>query len=206
MLRLHVDVVGDVELEQFVLVAIAQHAHQRRVCGHELAVDGGLEHPGGHVLEQLAIALLRRLQRQHGVRALGRVAQHALDQRRRQVIAQQEIERAARNRVRAQVLGAVLDQHHDRHVGGLGLDAQERRQAAAVRQRKVEQDGVDASVLDAVEGVGQGRGDLQPVRLAADRAQGIGEPGLVGRLGADEQDGRCRHVASSIRRVRPPKL
>ena len=66
---------------------IAEHAHERRVGCHELAVGGGLEHAGRDVLEQFAVALLGRLQREQRMRALGRVAQHAFDHRRRQLLA-----------------------------------------------------------------------------------------------------------------------
>ena len=89
LFRVHVDVAGDVELEQLVLGVVTEHAHECRIRRHELAVRGRLEHASRHVLEQFAISLLRRLQGQHRVRALGRVPQHTLDQRRTEMVALQ---------------------------------------------------------------------------------------------------------------------
>jgi hypothetical protein len=196
----------DIEFEQLVLGVVTEHAHERRIRRHELAVGGRLEHAGRHVLEEFAIALFGCLQGQHRVRALGRIPQHALDERRTEVVALQEIERAARHGFGADFFFVIADEHHDRHVWRLRLDTQESREPAAVGQRQLEHDHVDAGMLEAAERFSEGRYHFEPIRLTADGGQCVGEARLVGGLGADEQDGGGRHDMPSIRLVRGPDL
>jgi hypothetical protein len=202
----HVDVARDVELEQFVLGLVAQHAHERGVRRHELAVGRGLEHAGRDVLEQLAVALLGGLQREQRVRALRGVAQHALDELRRELLAAEEVERTALYGLVAELFLVLADEHHDGHVGRLGLDPQEGRQPGAVGQGKVEQHRVDPPVLEPGDPVRERGRDLEPVGLAANGRDGAGHAGLVAGLGTHEQDVGGGHRRGSIRPCRHLEL
>ena len=194
---IHVDVAGDVELEQFVLGFVAEHAHQRGIGRHELAVGGGLEHARGDVLEQLAIALLGGLQREQRVRALGRVTQRLVHELRRKILPDQVVERATADRLVAEFFVALVHEHDDRYVGGFRLDAQEGRETRAVGQVQVEHRDLYPP----------GPQPCEPLREAAGRHQAIGSPAqrlqdsleglLVPGLGTDQQH-IGRHDAGSI--------
>ena len=193
MLGIHVDVARHVEGEQLVLGVVAEHAHQRGVGRHELAVRRRLEDACRDVLEELAVPLLRGPEREQRVRALGRVAQHLVDQMRRDLVLAQEVERAALEHVVADVLVMVADQRDDRDVGRLGLDAQEGRGALAVGQVQVQQDRVEPALLEAGETVGQASDDLEPVRLAVDGFQRSPYLRLLAGRCTDQQNGNGRH-------------
>ena len=195
---LGVDVARHVDREQLVLAVVAEHAHQRRVGRHELAVHGGLEHAGGDVLEQLAVALLGGLERLERVGALGRVAQHLVHQLRRDLTLGEEVERAALHDLLAEVLVLLGDQHDHRDGGGLRLQAQEGGGAEAVRQVEVQQDRVHPPAAHGREGVGQGADGLHTVRLAADGVECRADGRVVVGLGADEQDVGMAHLPPSI--------
>ena len=180
--------------EQLVLGVVTQHPHQRRVGRHELAFGRRLEDPGRDVLEELTVALLGCLQREQRMRPLGRVAQHLVDQVARDLVLAQEIERAALEHVVADVLILIADQGDDRDIGGFGLDAQEGRRAAAVRQVEIEQDRVEPLRLEPHQPVRQAGNDLQPVRLAVDRFQGRANLRLFAGCGADQQNRGSRHL------------
>ena len=216
MARVHVDVLCHVDREQLVLGVVAEHPHQRRIGGHELAVGRGLEDPRRHVLEQFAVALLRGLEGLQRVGALRRVAQHLVEQLRRDLVLDQVVERATVDRIAAEVVvGRVRDDDH-RDLRRLGLDAQESREAQAVGQVEVEQDGVDASQLQARKAVGERTRGFQPEWRPADSGQRLADPGVVILLRSDEEhcgghrwpEYTTRAAGESVRygRVRPGRV
>jgi hypothetical protein len=194
VLGIHVDVARDVETEQLVLRVVAEHANEGGIRGHELAVRRRLEDAGRDVLEQLAVALLGRFQREQRMRALGCIPQHLVDQVPRYLVLAQEVECAALEHVVTYVLVLVAHQGHDRNVGGLGLDAQEGRRAAAVGEVQIEQDRVEPAYLELREPVRQAGDDLQPVRPPVDRLQRGTHLSLFARCGADQQYRGGRHL------------
>jgi hypothetical protein len=199
--RVGVHVLRDVHGQQLVLRVVAEHAHQRRIGCHELAVARGLEHAGGDVLEQFAVALLGRLERLEGVSTLGGIAQHLVHELRGDVAAHEVIERAAVHGLLAQVLVLLGDQRHDRDAGRLRLQAQERGHAEAVGQVQVEQHRIDMPGLDRRQRVGERTDGLQAVRLPADALDGRPDGRMVRGFSADEQDVGLAHVPPSIGRV-----
>ena len=140
-----VDVARHVHGEQLVLGVVAQHAHEGRVRSHELPVHGGLEHAGRDVLEQLAVALLGSLERLERVRALRGVAQHLVHDLRRDLAFHQVVERAALDRLLAEILVLRRHQYHDGDARRPWLQAQEGRHPRAVGQVQVEQQGFHAA-------------------------------------------------------------
>ena len=216
MARVHIDVLCHVDREELVLGVVAEHPHQRRIGGHELAVGRGLEDPRRHVLEKFAVALLRGLEGLQRVGALRRVAQHLVEQLRRDLVLDQVVERATVDRIAAEVVvGRVRDDDH-RDLRSLGLDTQEGREAQAVGQVEVEQDGVDASQLEARKAVGERTRGFQPERRPADSGQRLADPGVVILLRSDEEhcgghrwpEYTTRAAGESVRygRVRPGRV
>ena len=66
------------------------------------------------------------------------------------------------------VLVLIADQGHDRDVRGLGLDAEKRGRAPAVRQIEIEQDRVEPADLEPCQAVCQAFDYLEPVGSAMD--------------------------------------
>ena len=186
VLGIHVDIARHVEAQQLVLRVVAQHPHERRVGGHELAVGRGLKDAGRDVLEELAVALLGRSEREQRMRPLCRVAQHLVDQVARDLVLAEEIERAAFEYVVADVLIVIVHQGHDRDIGGLGLDAEEGCRSAAVRKVEIEQYRIERSGLESHQPVREAAHHLEPVRLAVDRIQGSTNLRLFAGCSADQ--------------------
>ena len=193
VLGVEIDVLRDVQAQQLVLRVVAQHPHQRRVRCHELAVRRSLEDSRRDVLEELPVALLRGLQCQQRVRALGGIAQHLVDKVRRDLVLAQEVERAALQHVVADVFVLLADQGDDRDVGGLGLDSQERSGALAVGQVEVQQNRVEPPLLEPREAVGQARNDFQLVRPPVHGHERRPDLRLFARCRTDQQNGCSRH-------------
>src|SRR5688572_17416652 len=162
---MYVQILTDAQLQQLVLGVVAEQAYQRGVRGHELAVGRGLEYACNNVLVQFAIPALRSLQRQQRVRALGGVAQRLVQQRADDLLLDQEIERAALDRFRADVLVRLSDKYDDRLQTDLRLQAQEGGQPEAVGQVEVQQDDfVVPLLLEQRETLGKAACDLERER------------------------------------------